>query len=229
MSWTDKGSIRIIKELRDIFKVKTFVETGAFMGINAELQSKNFKMVFTCEKNKEYYDKACKRIKAENIFIYNSNSKIFLEIMINKIKEISKTQTVMFYLDAHFYDPKAKNKWVILDELKSLKRFKNCIIIIHDFDNNLGHINYDGQSLNLDLIKKDLLKVNPKFKFYTNDISSCDPVTLIKKDIEDAGLEYDTETIDNLEYAWTCPRLTYRGLLYCLPKKVNIKGLREIK
>ncbi len=185
MSWTDKGAIKHIKELRDIFKVKTFVETGTFMGINACLQSNNFKNVFSCEKNKEYYDKSCKRM--EDLFgkgkigmlnLYNDNSINFLKWFREYYNEFIKEGTIMFYLDAHFYDPKAKNKWVVLEELKALKGFKNCIIIIHDFDNNLGHINYDGQPLNFDLVKKDLLKVNPKFKFYTNELKSCDTVTL---------------------------------------------------
>jgi len=72
----------------------------------------------------------------------------------------------------------------------------------------------------MNLLKKDLLKINSKFKFYTNELSSCD----IKK-INEAENEDEK---DNLEYAWSEPRLTYRGILYCLPKEVKIDGLKKI-
>ncbi|MDD2756981.1 MAG: hypothetical protein PHS80_15820 [Methanothrix sp.] len=225
MSWTDKSAIEHIKKIRDIFKVDNFIETGTFMGINAELHSKNFKFVFTCEKVLEYWNKANERLnKYDNVFCYKSDSTKFL----NKFSNSPKT---IFYLDAHFYDPELpKNKkFVVLDELKALKGQKNAIIIIHDFDNNLGHITYDGQPLDFELLKKDLLNINPNFKFYTNELSSCNPVTLNYKDIIDSGLNLDAETLDNLEYAWSCPRLTYRGILYCLPKEVKIDGLKLIK
>ena len=225
MSWTDKKAVEHIKQIRDIFKVKTLVETGTFKGINAELHSKNFKEVFTCEKIKDYYYKAKERLSTyDNVFISYSDSSEFL-------KRFLKIPNVLFYLDAHFYDytlPKNK-RFVVLDELKMLKGKKDSIIVIHDFDNNLGHIVYDGQSLDLNLLRNDLLKINPNFKFYTNELSSCDPVTLIEQDIKDAGLNLDADTIDNLQYAWSCPRLTYRGILYCVSKKINIEGLREIK
>jgi len=221
MSWTDRGAINHIKQIRDLFGVEKFIETGTFKGINAELHSKNFDIVFTCEKVKEFYYAARKRLdKYKNVLIMNKNSKEFL-------RYFNDNYYKMFYLDAHFYDPKAKQKWVVIDELKALKGHKNAIIVIHDFDNGLGHINYEGQSLNLKFIKKYLLKVNPKFHFYTNNIDSCDIVKPTRKDIKAAGLKYDKETIDNLKYAQTSPRLTYRGLLYCLPMKVNIEGLRE--
>ena len=238
MSWTDKKAVEHIKKIRDIFKVKTFVETGTFKGINAELQSKNFEQVFTCEKVKEYYDKACERFIhnwTTNISLYNDSSDKFLKWFIGYYNELKRKDTIMFYLDAHFYNPTLpkKKRFVVLDELKALKGFKNCVIIIHDFDNNLGHITYDGQPLNLELLKKDLMKVNPHFKLYTNELSSCSPVTLNYKDITDSGLHLDTETIDNLEYAWKCPRLTYRGFLsalpYALPKEVKIDGLKLIR
>lgn len=236
MSWTDKKAVEHIKKIRDIFKVKTFVETGTYHGINACFHSNNFEQVFSCEKNKAYFNESLKRMedlfckgKIGMVNLYNEGSKDFLKWFIKFYKKFLSKETIIFYLDAHFYDPKAKNRWVVLEELKVLKGFKKAIVIIHDFDNNLGHITYNGQSLNLDLVKKDLLKVNPNFKFYTNELSSCNPVTLNYKDILSCGLQLDNETIDNLEYAWTCPRLTYRGLLYCLPKEVKIEGFKRIK
>lgn len=226
MSWTDRSSIECIKQLRDIFNVKVFVETGTFKAMNVLAHKDNFNIILSCEKIKEYYDiskEKCKNIN--NIGSLNMDSKEFLNWFVEKHKNApDKNNCVIFYLDAHFYDkkrPKGKGKFVVLDELKQLKGFKKCIIIIHDFDNNLGHITYDGISLNLELLKKDLLKVNPKFKFYTNELASCDIMKPFETD--------DSDMRENLEYAWSKPEKTFRGILYCLPKKVNVKGLREIK
>ena len=144
-------------------------------------------------------------------------------------------ERVLYYLDAHFYDenlPKGRGKFVVLKELKALKNRKNCIIVIHDFDNNLGHITYDKISLDLNLIKKDLFKVNPEFYLYTNELASCDILTTNSQDILSTGLPYNEDILDNLNYAWKEPRLTYRGILYALPFKLdkaemNALGLRE--
>ena len=224
MSWTDKASIEHIKKIRDIFKIDTFVETGTFLGMNVLAHKDNFDWIVSCEKDKKYYDIVTKKIiNYPNIFLFNQNSKEFL-------KDFQGTNiSFIFYLDAHFYDPKrpkGKGKFVVLDELKVLKGLKNAIIIIHDFDNNLGHITYDGIPLDMNLLKKDLLRVNPNFKFYTNELSSCDIVTLEE---ERRTGPLDVDRYNNLEYAWSSPEKTYRGILYCVPKKINIEGLKEIK
>lgn len=233
MSWTDRASIEHIKQLRDLFKVKTLVETGTFKGLNIITHLNNFEYIYSCEKLKEYYDYAIDKIMdlwmekqlIGKPYIYNEDSQRFLKWFTKTLyPDIHKNEMIIFYLDAHFYDPKlpkGKGKFVVLDELKALKGFRNSIIIIHDFDNNLGHITYDDIPLNLDLLKKDLLKINPKFKFYTNELKSCD---IIKP--------FETEDLDmreNLEYAWSKPEKTFRGILYCVPKKINLEGLREIK
>lgn len=222
MSWTDNQSIRVIKYIRDKYKITSFIETGTYVGVNSELHSKNFEWVHTCEKVKEYYDKANKRLdKYDNVLMALASS-------IEWLKWSSKYyDSTMVYLDAHFYDPKmpkGKGKFVILDELKSLKGHKGPIVI-HDFDNGLGHIVYDGISLDMNLLRPGLKRVNPKFHFYTNELSSCDIVKPNRKAIKEAGLPYDKEVIGNLKYAWKEARLTYRGILYCLPSKLSKKEM----
>lgn len=228
MSWTDNKSIRVIKFLRDKYKIENFIETGTYVGVNAALHSKNFNTVYTIEKVEEFYDKACKRLdKYENVLQGFGNS-------IDYLKYIKTYKDSIIYLDAHFYDPKmpkGKGKFVILDELKSLKGY-NGPIVIHDFDNGLGHIVYDGISLDMDLLRPGLKKVNSNFYFYTNELSSCDIVKLNRISIKEAGLPYDKEVRENLKYAWKEPRLTFRGILYCLPTRLTKKemidlGLRE--
>jgi len=226
MSWTDSKSIEVIKYLRDKYSIKTFVETGTFKGINARLHSKNFKLVITCENNNTYYQQAKDNFnfypRYQNIILRNENSPDFVKkLSINKY---------IFYLDAHFYNkniPK-KDRFVVLKELNNMTKFKDSVIIIHDFDNGLGHITYDGIKLNMELLRKKLLRINKNFFFYTNTLDGCDPLKPIAQDIRDAGLEIDFDTLDNINYAWTEPRRTYRGFLYCLPTELNSIELKKL-
>ena len=225
MSWTDTKSIKVIKFLRDKYKIRNFIETGTYVGVNAELHSKNFECVHTVEKVEEYYDKAVRRLfEYDNILLALASSIDWLKWVVKYYSDS------MVYLDAHFYDPKmpkGKGKFVILDELKSLKDYKGPIII-HDFDNGLGHIVYDDISLDMNLLRPGLKGVNPNFHYYTNELSSCDIVKLDRKSIKEAGLPYDKEVRDNLVYAWKEGRLTYRGILYCLPKPLTKKEMLEL-
>lgn len=223
MSWTDKQSIKVMKYFRDKYKIKTLIETGTFKGINAQLHSKNFDIVYTCENHKLYYNEAEKRLRSYNNVINElQDSPSFL-------KSFSETKYI-FYLDAHFYNPKLpkKERFVVLKELDNMKKSKDSVIIIHDFDNGLGHITYDGIDLDLNLIRGRLKRINKNFHFYTNTLEGCDPVKPTMKDIIKSGLNVDEETLSNLEYAWKLPRLTYRGLLYCLPTKLTKKEMKKL-
>jgi hypothetical protein len=229
MSWTDQKSIRVINFLKNKFNINTFVETGAFKGINAKFHSKNFKTVLTCENNNAYYEQAKQRLKDSVMGAYCRNVTIVKEDSPKFLKNIPDGKYI-FYLDAHFYNPKIpKNKrFVVLDELKNMIKFKDSIIIIHDFDNGLGHITYDGLDLDLNLLKNRLKKINNKFYLYTNTLYGCDPLKPIAKDIQLAGLEVDYDVLDNLNYAWSEPKKTYRGFLYCLPNKLNEIELKQL-
>lgn len=219
ISWTDKNSIRVIKYLRDKYKIISFVETGTFKGVNAMTLAPLFKYVMTCEKVRKYFKEAKKRLdKYDNVYTTNCDSASYLKSYNIGNDYFSR----LFYLDAHFYDknlPKGKGKFVILKELKALKNYGKCVIVIHDFDNNLGHVTYDGIDLDLKLIAKDLRNVY-NFNLYTNTLESCD----IMKPSETK----DPEMKDNLKYAWTAPRLTYRGLLYALPTKLTKKEMKQL-
>ncbi len=223
MSWTDKKSVEVIKYLRDKYDIKTFIETGAFKGINARLHSKNFDTIMTCENNKTYFNEAFENLRNyNNVVVVRENSPLFLKRLL--------LNTYIFYLDAHFYNPNLskKDRFVVLKELENMKKFKDSVIIIHDFDNGLGHITYDNIDLNMDLLRKKLKRINKKFFFYTNTLEGCDIVKSNAKDMRDAGLEVDFDTLDNLDYAWTTPRLAFRGLLYCLPSELNELELKQL-
>jgi hypothetical protein len=236
MSWTDKKVIEQITKLRDLYKSDYLVETGTFMGVNAAVHAHNFKYVFTCELVEEYYNKANKRLKQfSNVTTINQSSVSFLKDIVNIFKAvfiIYGTRPII-YLDAHFYDPALpkEDRFVVLKELKSLEGLAESIIIIHDFKcNGLGHIVYDGQPLNFELLKDGLYGVNPNFHFYCNTKETCDIMTEDRiRSGEIPGLEPDDYTIDNIKYAWSDESKTYRGLLYCTPTELDLSNFDLVK
>lgn len=222
MCWLDKKSVETMLKLKDRYKIKTFLETGTFKGVNARFHSSRFEEVLSCDISDEYLKIAKERTAGlENVHIFKESSPDFLRDFVKKYEDSGREDMVFLFLDAHFYDPSLpkEEKWVVLNELRALEGFSNGIICIHDFDNGLGHCTYDGEHLGLPLIRGDLMKVNPNFRLYTNDISSCDIITS-PDGIE--GLHPDEETLDNIRYAHSAPRLTYRGLLYCVPEDLDL-------
>lgn len=231
MSWSDKQAIHVIKHLRDKYKVHEFIETGTYKGVNAKLHSTNFERVFTCEKDVKLFRKAKKRLDTcANVISVLQHSPDFLKDYVASYRKEKRRDNVLVYLDAHFYDPelpKGRGKFVILQELKNLINL-NCIIVIHDFDNNLGHITYDGISLDFNLLYPGLKKINPKFNYYINTLASCNIVRPNCKDIQNAGMEYHKDILDVLKSAWSEPRLTFRGILYALPTTLTAIEQREL-
>lgn len=223
MSWTDKTALNTMWKLAKKFKIRTLIETGAYKGTNAKVHAKKFDHVVTCELKEKYYKIAKRELKKyRNVSCHNINSRFLL----HGIKEALwfKKQPVMFYLDAHFYDPKLSKdeKFVVLDELKALESLDSAIIIIHDFDNGeFGHITYDGVSLDMNLLRCQLYKVNNKFNFYTNT------KTKIIKSGKEVGLKDDREMKSTLKFVWSKPEKTHRGLLYCIPDKYRINGKKH--
>lgn len=227
MSWTDKIALETINQLKEEFDIQTFIETGTFKGVNSFVQSQNFKYVLTCENNYEYYLEAKEKLKNKNISIFKQTSPKFLKEFIKAHKHNKSDEIVFIYLDAHFYNPSLKEKFIVKEELNSLKGFRNCLIAIHDFDNGMGHITYDGKTINLRMVKSRLLKINPKFHFYTNTPEFSDIHTL--QTLKEIGLESDKEAQDNINYAWSKERLTKRGILYAIPKKLDLNKYKLIE
>jgi hypothetical protein len=233
MSWTDKKSIEQFKKLRDYYRIKTFIETGTFKGVNAAVHANNFNTVITCELTEEYYWQAKKKLfPYTNVHIVLNSSPVFL----NKIKPfLMGVETIFIYLDAHFYNPNLppEERWVVIKELQALEGLDNCVIVIHDFDcNGLGHLVYDGQDLNLKLLLPYLSNINKDFHYYGNTKETCDIMTKERVSRgEIPNLTLDDVTINNLDYAWTHESKTYRGILYCTPTKLDLNNfeLTELK
>ncbi len=225
MSWTDKKSIEQILKLRDQFNISTFIETGTFKGINARFHAQNFEEILTCESKDEYFEIAKRKLKSyNNIYVYKQSSPEFLKWFVKTYNDKGRHDIIFIYLDAHFYDPTLPpdKKWVVLNELKALEGFKNCIICIHDFDcEGLGHCIYDGEHLGWTLIGKDLMKVNPNFYLYTNAKQFCEIYN--EETIANVpGINLDEDTLDNLKYAWSSEVKTYRGILYATPRELDL-------
>jgi hypothetical protein len=230
MSWTDKIAIEDILKLKDEFSVNTFIETGAYMGINAELHSQHFNEVFTCELIDEYYKTARKRLTGnKNAHVIKSHSPQFLKDFKMFYRWKKREDTVLFYLDAHFYNPElpADKRFVVLDELESLRNFNHGILVIHDFDNGqFGHITYDGQPLNFDLLKEKLNNVNPNFRYYTNtECDVFDETSIFSLQ----GITLDDKVMDNITYAQQSETKRDRGILYCLPYDIDATKYRMRK
>lgn len=221
-----------MKKLRDDFNISTFLETGTFKGINAKVHAYNFKEVLTCDIKEEYLTDARKRLEPyKNVHVYAKSSPQFLKDFIEQYQKDGRTDTVLMFLDAHFYDPNLPKdqKWVVLSELKALQGFKNAILCLHDFDaQGLGHCTYDGEDLGWPLVKNDIMQVNPDFHYYTNKKEFCEiyDENTIK---EVPGIELDTDTLDNIRYAHTTERLTYRGFLYAVPKELDLARYQLVK
>ena len=223
MSWTDFGAIETISKLVQEFKTDTLIETGTFRAQNARVMSSVFKRIFTCEVNNEYYKESClKTLELPNVKVAHLDSSIFL-------KHISETfeEPLYYYLDAHFYDaslPK-EERFTVKKELQSIQPSDNCIIAIHDFDtkNGLGHLVYDEIPLDFDIVKEGLNKINPNFIYYINYKEACTIVTAADIAIGKLPpLELDKENLDSMAFVWSHPFKTYRGILYCVPKELDL-------
>jgi hypothetical protein len=222
MSWTDHGAVNTIKGLAREFKVETYIETGTFRGQGIQIAARYFKHAYSCEIIEDFYtDVVLRTINKHNIKIFHMDSSKFLKYISTTLNE-----PLIYYLDAHFYDPSLPKelRFVVKQELASMAPSNNCIIIIHDFDtrNGLGHITYDGIPLDFEIVRDNLLKINPRFSFYTNYKEACDIVT--EKDFIDGKMDpllLDDEMRDTLKFIWSAPQKTYRGLLYCIPRDVN--------
>lgn len=223
--WFDKKAVEQTLKLRDEFDISTYVETGVFRGINLRFWSYYFKEVWGCDISEDYLKTARSKVAdRKNVRLFKESSPFFLKRFVNKYDYNKRQDTVFIYLDAHFYDPKLpkSEKWVVKNELKALEGFKNCVIAIHDFDcAGLGHLVYDGEPLNFELIENELSKVNPDFHYYTNTREFCEVHT--KQSIEGVlGLVPDEETLETIDYHST-DRLKYRGILYCVPKELDLR------
>ncbi len=230
MSWTDRIATEQILKLRDKFNIKTAVATGTFIGADVELYAQNFKEVYTMDIKEKYLEIAKQRLaKYNNVTFALMNSWEFLEFFVDSYNICGDKDTVLFFLDAHFYDPElaAKDRWVAVKELQVLKGFKNCIIILHDFDcSGLGHMIYDEEHFGWNVVSKYIKEVNPDFHYYINDKDGCDIYT--EEELYKSPYTIDDYLLDGIRFTNSSDIKRYRGMLYATPRELDTKyRLRE--
>ncbi len=229
MCWLDKTSIKQMFYIRDKYNINTFLETGTFKGVNVRFHSFHWGKVLSCDICDEYLNIAKEYNKdRKNIVIKKQSSPDFLKEFIKKYNDNKRDDIVFMFLDAHFYNPSfsVDKKWVVVNELKVLEGFKNCVICIHDFDcNGLGHCCYDGERLDFNLISKLINKVNPNFHFYINKKEFCDIYDEESiKNVKEIIL--DDNVLDSVRNTNSCDRLKYRGILYCVPTELDLNSFQ---
>jgi hypothetical protein len=108
-----------ILKLKKRFGIEVVLETGSQYGASLEWFTKNFKTVFGCEPNKEFYDIA----RAKNLPVLEMYSIDFLA-------NANHTKSTLIYIDSHWHDTPCPLK----DELKLIAELNiNPVICIHDF------------------------------------------------------------------------------------------------
>lgn len=225
--WSDKISTQTILALRDLFNIDTFVETGTWKGVNAEFYSHYFNKVLTCEFDDNVYNIAKNRANNYNVEIYNQDSESFLMQFKEDYLRLNRKDIIFFYLDAHFYKSGCtfENRWIVRNELRTLKDFKNCIICIHDFDcENLGHLCYDNEHLDFNIIKEDIKNVNSDFIYYTNKREFCDIVDI--NTVKELPIKFNDELIDYVNFINSSDVKRYRGLFYAIPKEIDLNNIK---
>lgn len=227
MWWFDRAAVEVGLKLRDKFQVCQFIESGTYRGVNLKFWSYRFYHVIGVELHRRYFHETDRRLdNCRNAKIICQDSSQFLKEFVDNYYQVGRQDTVLIYLDAHFYTPGEKrireDRWVILRELQALAGFENCILAIHDFNcgGGLYGLVYDDEPLNFELVKDYLVQVNPNFSYYTNLREHCNPHTE-ESIIGVEGLESDFTTLETIRFHNT-DRLKYRGILYCTPTPLDL-------
>ncbi|KKK99589.1 hypothetical protein LCGC14_2631260 [marine sediment metagenome] len=89
---------KIVKLYAKKFSIKTFVETGTYLGEMIDATKKKFKKIYSIELDDDLFKNAKKKFsKYNHISIIQGDSSDVLPIIISKIK-----QPCLFWLDAHY-------------------------------------------------------------------------------------------------------------------------------
>lgn len=87
-----------LQELKNLFAIDTFIETGTWLGVTAEAASNIFDKVFTVELSNELYIDALNRFKNKHsvTILQGNSSEVLSAILRNEVGRI------LFWLDAHY-------------------------------------------------------------------------------------------------------------------------------
>lgn len=229
MCWVDKYSVEQIIKLKNQYNISTFIETGTFRGQGTRMYSFHFDEVLSCDINDDFLkiSRAYNKDR-ENVVISKESSSSFLSNFVTKYYKDKRDDIVFIFLDAHFYDASLtpNEKWVVVNELKSLYGFKNCVICIHDFDcSGFGHCCYDGEPLGFPLVLPHLKMINNDFNYYVNTspfVSAHNSTTIM--DVKEMVI--DDLLIDTLKFVNEKEERKRRGILYCTPTPLDSRDYK---
>lgn len=175
----DSIMVDTLLRLKQIFEYDIFVETGTGKGLTLKTLHPFFNKLYSCEIRKDLWIHYDELITNKKITIELGTSQKYLPIF---FKEINHDKFFL-YLDAHNL-----NSFPILDELKIVSDFGYTpIIIIHDFDNNMGFSyireqnlitektiygnSITKQALNFECVKESIENIYGKgcYQFEVND------------------------------------------------------------
>lgn len=123
----------LVKQYADKYKLKTFIETGTYLGVMVDAVKKSFDRIYTIEIDKKLYQ------RAKNKFNKNTNVSVLLGDSGKLLKKvIHKLDTpALFWLDAHYsggITGKGKGTTPVMKELSYLmnNKISGHIVLIDD-------------------------------------------------------------------------------------------------
>jgi hypothetical protein len=162
----------LLSELKQVFKIELFIETGTFHGNTTATAAKVFDEVHSIEIFPEFYFKAKDRLKKEqNVQLHLGDSGTIL----NQLLPLCPKKT-LFYLDGHFdggISGKGDQNTPIRGELAAIRNSgkSDSIILIDDifdfqeslYSKEISNTCFEGYPTLKELIG-DLLKINSEYQ-----------------------------------------------------------------
>lgn len=123
----------LLKQLKTIFGIRSFVETGTYLGDTTSNASAIFDEIHTIELSKELYLKALQRFKDyKNVVVHHGDSGAILKDVLPNIEG-----RILFYLDGHYsghVTAKGVSYTPVLEELEAIENTNksDSVILIDD-------------------------------------------------------------------------------------------------
>jgi hypothetical protein len=123
----------LVRQLGQIHKLDTLVETGTYMGAMVKACQSSFSQIYSIELQKDYYERARRRFsRASHVTILRGDSAQRLPEILRKLNE-----PALFWLDAHYsgdLTAKADRETPILRELALIleHHIQGHVILIDD-------------------------------------------------------------------------------------------------
>jgi hypothetical protein len=153
---------RIITDYQRKFSLDILIETGTYLGEMVEAQKENFKKIISIELDNKLYNNAKNKFnKLKHIELYEGDSGLLLEGILNDLK-----QPALFWLDGHYsegFTSKGTLITPILAELDViLTKFDKHVILIDDARLFTGKDDYPT----IEKLQELISKYKKNYKFY---------------------------------------------------------------